>query len=77
MKEMNFGHKPNLQSYTTSVDPDVVSLYAQEGCKDCYGRGYVITQIGTGRNITIRNDRPIQTFMNRCHCTSKAMKKYG
>jgi len=74
---MNFGYKSDLQSYTTSIDPDVVSLYAEESCKDCYGRGYVIVQIGTGKSITIRNDRPIKTFMNRCGCTNKAMHKYG
>ena len=77
MKEFNFGHEPDMTSHTYQVDPDVVSLYAQENCKECYGRGYVKVQLGTGKGGTIRNDRPITEFVDRCSCTLKAMKKYG
>lgn len=77
MKEFNYGHKPDMDRHTYKVDPDVVGLYADENCKECYGRGYLSTQIGVGRGGTIRKDRPIQEFIDRCSCTLKAMKKYG
>lgn len=77
MKEFNFGHKPSLETHTYQVDPDVVSLYAQEDCPDCLGRGYLKMQIGTGRGGTIRKNMPIHEYLERCSCTAKAMKKYG
>jgi len=76
VKELNFGHKPDLNSYTHNIDPDVLGLYAKENCKHCYGRGYTIVDIGDGKNTTIRGDK-IQTILNRCSCTAAAMKKYG
>jgi len=77
MKEFNFGHKPNMDTHTYQVDPDVVSLYAQEDCKQCYGRGYLKMQRGVLKGGTIRRDMPLQEYLERCSCTEKAMKKYG
>ena len=77
MKEFNFGHKPDMNSHTYQVDPDVVSLYANEACNECYGRGYLTMEIGTGKGGTIRKDQPVHTYLERCSCTEKAMKKYG
>ena len=78
LKELNYGHKPDMSTYNNSVDPDAVSLYADENCKHCYGRGYEVIQVGSRQNsITIRYGERINTFLNRCTCVEKNMKKYG
>jgi hypothetical protein len=80
LKNLNFGHKPEMGSYKTNVDPDVVSLYADEKCKTCYGRGYLLMEIGTGNangSTTIRKNRPVVQFLEKCSCVEKARKKYG
>ena len=61
-----------------SFDYNTVSLYAKEKCNTCYGRGYVIVQLGNTKSGAIRKngEKPIRTFARNCSCTLNNRKKW-
>lgn len=64
------------QAYVTKIDPDIASIYANESCTHCCGRGFYILQTGV-RTTTVRKDRPIVDNYHYCDCARKNMKTYG
>ena len=46
------------------------SIYANEKCKDCWGRGYFILDM-------IDKNRPTDKYFQYCSCVYKNMKKYS
>lgn len=57
-------------------DFDHASLFAESSCKECYGKGFKIVQLGTGaKSATIRKDRFVHTLYRPCSCTKNMQRK--
>jgi hypothetical protein len=62
--------------YRFKVDEEVAEMYAKSNCKECFGKGVVRSQQGTGGG-TIRRGGSVIQSINYCQCVRKNQRKYG
>jgi len=61
--------------YKYTFDPLVARLYNNKRCRDCYGRGYIISESPRQGRDVFRKHEPLQQTKIYCQCVKKNIKK--
>ena len=61
--------------YKYTFDPLIARLYNNKRCRDCYGRGYVISESPRQGREVLRKNEPLQQTRMYCQCVKKNIKK--